>query len=175
MKKGLIHIYCGDGKGKTTSAMGLAVRAAGYGMKVLIYQFMKDNTTSERNVLEVIPNITIIDGLQKEKFSFQMAEKEKQERKEFYTKRFEEITKKAGEEGYDLLLMDEIIYTIRAGLLDEEIVLTYLKNKPESLEVVLTGNAPSTDLLAVADYVSEIKKIKHPYDQGLPARYGIEK
>lgn len=175
MKKGLIHIYCGDGKGKTTSAMGLAVRAAGYGMKVLIYQFMKDNTTNERNILESIPNITWIDGLQKEKFSFQMTEREKQERKGFYTKRFEEITKKAEEEGYDLILMDEIIYTIRATLLDEEIVLTYLKNKPESLEVVLTGNAPSNALLEVADYVSEIKKIKHPYDQGLPARYGIEK
>ncbi len=175
MKKGLIHIYCGDGKGKTTSAMGLAVRAAGYGMKVLIYQFMKDNTTSERNVLKAIPNITIINGLQQEKFSFQMTEQEKQERKDFYTKRFQEITKKAEEEDYDLLLMDEIIYTLRATLLEEELVLSYLRNKPESLEVVLTGNAPSSTLIELSDYVSEIKKIKHPYDQGLTARYGIEK
>lgn len=175
MKKGLIHIYCGDGKGKTTSAMGLAVRAAGYGLKVLIYQFMKDNTTSERSVLEVIPNITIIDGLQQEKFSFQMSETEKQERRDFYTKRFEEIMQRAKEENYDILLMDEIIYTLRATLLEEELVLSYLRNKPESLEVVLTGNAPSSALIELADYVSEIKKIKHPYDQGLTARYGIEK
>lgn len=175
MQKGLIHIYCGDGKGKTTSAMGLALRAAGHGMKVLIYQFMKDNTTSERNVLNHIPNILIIDGLQQEKFSFQMTESEKLERKEFYTKRFEEITQKAKEEAFDMILMDEIIYTIRAGLLEEELLLSYLHEKPEALEIVLTGNAPSEALVEVADYVSEIKKIKHPYDQGLGARFGIEK
>lgn len=175
VQKGLIHIYCGDGKGKTTSAMGLAVRAAGHGMKVLIYQFMKDNTTSERNVLKQISNITIIDGLQQEKFSFQMTEQEKIQRKDFYTKRFEEITKKAKEEAFDMLLMDEIIYTIRAGLLEEQLVISYLNTKPEALEVVLTGNAPSASLVEAADYVSEIKKIKHPYDRGIGARHGIEK
>jgi cob(I)alamin adenosyltransferase len=175
MQKGLIHIYCGNGKGKTTCAMGIAIRAAGCGMKVLIYQFMKDNTTSERNILSTISNITIINGLDHEKFSFQMTEEEKLQHKTFYTNRFREITKKAEQEHFDMLFMDEVIYTIRAGLLDEEIVLKFLKEKPKSLEVVLTGNAPSDGLIAIADYVSEINKVKHPFDQGQNARFGIEK
>ncbi|WP_099467343.1 cob(I)yrinic acid a,c-diamide adenosyltransferase [Konateibacter massiliensis] len=175
METGKIHIYCGDGKGKTTSAMGLAIRAAGFGMKVLIYQFMKDNTTSERNVLNQISNITIVDGLEQEKFSFQMTEQEKAERLRFYTDKFKEITRRAEAEQFDMLLLDEVIYTIRAGLISEEMILSYLKEKPEDLEVVMTGNSPSAALLDAADYVSEIKKIKHPFDQGLSARYGIEK
>ncbi len=175
LQKGFIHIYYGDGKGKTTTSMGLAVRAAGYGMKVLIYQFMKNNKTSERNILNTISNITIIDGLEEEKFSFQMTEEEKREHKQFYMAQFKEITNQAANEYFDMLIMDEIIYTIRAGLLEEEILLEFLKSKPESLEVVLTGNGPTDKLIEVADYVSEIKKIKHPFDQGLSARFGIEK
>ena len=79
---GYVHVYCGDGKGKTTTAMGLCTRAAGYGYKVLIYQFMKNNKTSERKVLQQIPNITFVDGLEQEKFSFQMTISEKLERAE---------------------------------------------------------------------------------------------
>jgi len=175
LEKGYIHLYYGDGKGKTTTSMGLAVRAAGYGMKVLIYQFMKNNKTSERNILNSISNITIVNGLDEEKFSFQMTEEEKKERKTYYTEQFKEITSKASMGDYDMLIMDEIIYTIRAGLMEEEIVLEFLRNKPKSLEVVLTGNSPSEKMINAADYVSEIKKIKHPFEQGVKARYGIEK
>ena len=153
---GYVHVYCGDGKGKTTTAMGLCTRAAGYGYKVLIYQFMKNNKTSERNI--------------------QMTLSEKLERKTYYEKQFRKITAKAAEEDYDLLFFDELIYTIRAGLFDEQILLDYLKKeKPEHLEVILTGQQPSDELVELADYVSEIRKIKHPFDQGLPARPGIEK
>lgn len=172
---GRIHIYFGDGKGKTTTGMGLITRAAGYGYKVLLYQFMKNNKTSERKILEQVPNITIINGLEQEKFSFQMTEEEKAERRIFYNSRFKEVTKKAVEEDYDVLFMDETIYTITAGLLDEAPVLEFLKTKPEGLEVILTGNTPSEAMLELADYVSEIKKIKHPFDKGQPARKGIEK
>lgn len=175
MQKGFIHIYYGDGKGKTTTSMGLAVRAAGYGMKVIVYQFMKNNKTSERNILNTIANITIINGLDEEKFSFQMTDEEKKEHKQFYMSKFKEVTNKAVKEKYDMLVMDEIIYTLRAGLLEERIVLEFLNSKPESLEVVLTGNGPSEKLIEAADYVSEIKKIKHPFDQGITARFGIEK
>lgn len=172
---GKIHIYCGDGKGKTTTGMGLCTRAAGFGYRVLIYQFMKDNKTSERAVLEKVPNITFVDGLEKEKFSFQMTPEEKVERKDYYKKQFREITKKAEMENYDILFLDELIYTIRAGLFDEEILVEYLKNKPEYLEIILTGQNPGDRLIQLADYVSEIRKIKHPFDEGLPARKGIEK
>lgn len=172
---GYIHIYCGDGKGKTTTGMGLCTRAAGFGYKVLIYQFMKDNSTNERKVLEKVPNITFIDGLEQEKFSFQMTPEEKSSRKEYYEKQFEYITQKAQAEGYDVLFFDELIYTIRAGLFDENLLIQYLKAKPENLEVILTGQNPSDSLIEIADYVSEIRKVKHPFDRGLPARKGIEK
>ena len=85
---GLVHIYFGDGKGKTTTGMGLCVRAAGYGYRVLIYQFMKNNKTSERNILEKIENVAIVNGLEQEKFSFQMTEQEKKERLAFYNSQF---------------------------------------------------------------------------------------
>lgn len=172
---GLVHIYCGDGKGKTTTGMGLCARAAGYGYRVLIYQFMKDNSTSERNVLALSDHITIINGLPQEKFSFQMTPEEKRQRKEYYEDQLRMVTKKAVEEDYDVLFLDETIYTIRAGLLSEELVLDFLKNKPEHLEVILTGQDPSPALLDAADYVSEIRKVKHPFDQGTHARRGIER
>lgn len=172
---GLIHIYCGDGKGKTTTGMGLCTRAAGFGYRVLIYQFMKDNSTSERNILKLADNITIINGLDKEKFSFQMTPEEKKERKAFYENQFCTVTAKACDEDYDVLFLDETIYTIDAGLLDESLVLDFLKNKPPHLEVILTGQNPGQALIDMADYVSEIKKIKHPFDRGMASRKGIER
>lgn len=172
---GLIHIYYGDGKGKTTTGMGLITRAAGYGYRVLLYQFMKNNKTSERKILEQVENITIVDGLEQEKFSFQMTPEEKAERREFYGKQFKKITEMAVSEDYDVLFMDETIYTISAGLLDENLVLEFLRTKPEKLEVILTGNYPDERLLELADYVSEIRKVKHPFDRGQRARLGIEK
>lgn len=172
---GRIHIYYGDGKGKTTTGMGLILRAAGYGYRVLLYQFMKNNKTSERKIMEQVDNITIIDGLDQEKFSFQMTPKEKEERRRFYGEQFQKVTAKAVKENYDVLFMDETIYAITAGLLDEALVLDFLKTKPEHLEVILTGNTPGPELIGLADYVSEIRKIRHPFDNGQKARMGIEK
>ncbi len=172
---GLVHIYCGDGKGKTTTGMGLCVRAAGYGFKVLIYQFMKNNSTSERNVLKNVPNITLAEGRETVKFSFRMTPEEKAQAKAFYNEEFDRITRMAVEMKADVLFLDETVYTIRAGLLDEEKVIEFLKTKPEDLEVILTGQGPSEELCEQADYVSEIRKIKHPFDYNQPARMGIEK
>lgn len=172
---GLIHVYCGDGKGKTTTGMGLCARAAGYGYKVLIYQFMKDNKTSERKTLEGARNITWLDGLEEEKFSFQMTEEEKAQRRDFYSSSLAMIEKKVREEHFQVLFLDEAIYTIRAGLLDEAQVLKFLGDKPEDLEVILTGQGPSKALVEKADYVSEICMRKHPFQKGQPARNGIER
>ncbi|MDD3338277.1 MAG: cob(I)yrinic acid a,c-diamide adenosyltransferase [Lachnospiraceae bacterium] len=175
MQTGLIHIYCGDGKGKTTTGMGLCTRAAGFGYKVLIYQFMKNNKTSERKVLEPQPNVTFLDGLELEKFSFQMNDQEKADRKAYYAKQFETVVNMVQQDSYQVLFLDEIIYTIQAGLFDEALLLDFLKHKPEGLEVILTGQGPSQALIEAADYVSDIRKIKHPYDQGIASRMGIEK
>lgn len=136
--------------------MGLCTRAAGYGYKVLIYQFMKNNKTSERKILEAVDNITWIDGLDQEKFSFQMTEEEKAERRVFYGEQLKRVTKEAVDGDYDVLFLDESIYTIRAGLLDEQILLDFLDHKPEKLEVILTGQGPDEELIKRADYVSEI-------------------
>ena len=155
---GLVHIYCGDGKGKTTCGMGLCVRAAGYGYRVLIYQFMKNNSTSERKSLEKLEHITVVDGLEQEKFSFQMTEEEKAERRDYYNSQLKMVTRMAAEADYDVLFLDEAIYATRAGLLDEGLLLTFLRTKPDKLEVILTGQEPSESLLAEADYVSEICK-----------------
>lgn len=177
MKKslGLVHIYCGDGKGKTTAGMGLCMRAAGCGCRVMLYQFMKNNRTNERKILEKAENVTIIDGLEEEKFSFQMTEEEKAERRIFYAQQLKEVTGRAAAEDYDVLFLDEVIYTIRAGLLDEQALLDFLDHKPEHLEVILTGQGPSEALTERADYVSEICMRKHPFQKGMPARDGIER
>ncbi len=172
---GLIHIYCGNGKGKTTTGMGLCARAAGFGYRVLIYQFMKNNKTSERKTLEHAENITWLDGLEQEKFSFQMTEEEKRQRREFYDAQLEKVTKIAVEQKFEVLFLDEAIYAIRAGLLDEQKLLDFLDHKPEQLEVILTGQGPGEALLQRADYVSEICMRKHPFQNGQPARDGIER
>lgn len=155
---GCVHIYCGDGKGKTTCGMGLCTRAAGYGYRVLIYQFMKDNSTSERKVLLLSPNVTFVPGQDKIKFSFLMTPEEKAEQKRYYEEQFQKVTEKAVQEEYDVLFLDELVYTIGSKLFDEQLLLDFLDHKPEKLEVILTGQGPSEALIERADYVSELKK-----------------
>ncbi|MCI8375416.1 MAG: cob(I)yrinic acid a,c-diamide adenosyltransferase [Lachnospiraceae bacterium] len=174
MKKSCIHIYCGDGKGKSTAAMGLALRAAGSGQKVLITQFLKDGTTSELNVLRQLPKVQVLTCPKQFGFFWNMTNEQKTEAKEAYTKLFREAVQIVQEDNIFLLVMDELIATYNHGLLDREEVLQFLREKPEHLEIVLTGRDPSPELIDLADYVSEIQKRKHPFDHGLPARKGIE-
>ena len=155
--------------------MGLCTRAAGYGYRALIYQFMKDNSTSERKVLLLSPNVTFVPGQDKIKFSFLMTPEEKAEQKRYYEEQFQKVTEKAVQEEYDVLFLDELVYTIGSKLFDEQLLLDFLDHKPEKLEVILTGQGPSEALIERADYVSELKKIKHPFDKGLAARDGIER
>ncbi len=136
---------------------------------------MKDNRSGEREVLEQISQITLLAGKQTEKFSFQMTKEEQDEHRDYYHNRFEAITAMVNKGTYRMLVLDEIIYTIQAGLFEEQRLLTFLRQKPEELEVVLTGNPPGEKLVEAADYVSEICKRKHPFDQGLAARSGIER
>lgn len=170
---GYTHIYCGNGKGKTTAALGLALRAAGSGGRVLIYQFLKDNSSSEIAALRALPNITRIDGPGRVLFSFQMNDDEKRDLAQSNAAIFE--TLRAMQDDFDLLVLDEAIYAVDIGLLDEQLLLTFLDGKPAHLEVVLTGQNPSEELCARADYITEMCKRKHPFDEGLQARTGIEK
>ena len=172
MDRGLVHIYCGDGKGKTTAALGLALRACGRGKKVLMLQFLKGHDTGELKSIEHIPNFEVIKGPEKIKFLSAMDEKEKSEARDMYGKLFEKATKKADE--YDMLILDEAIGAVGGGIIDKNRLVDFIKNKPKKLELVLTGRNPDSELMALADYISEIKKVRHPYDKGITARKGIE-
>lgn len=172
--KGLIHIYCGDGKGKTTAAMGLTVRALGNGMKVVLTQFMKGDYSSELKILREIPNVQIVFCEKNFGFVWNMTEEEKAEAKAAYTRQFETAVQLAVETDADMLVMDEFMSCYEMQFIDNKRAVEFLKNKPEKLEVVLTGRNPGPELCELADYISEVKKIKHPYDKGVASRKGIE-
>lgn len=174
MSQGLIHIYCGDGKGKTTAAVGLAVRAAGCEKRILIVQFLKGQKTGELNSLACIPQITVLRGKACTKFTFQMDERELQQTYDLNTKNLLTAVETARSGECDVLILDEILGTLSCDLIDCDLLRSLIENKPKSLELVLTGRNPSQWLLDKADYVTEMVKRKHPYDQGIPARKGIE-
>lgn len=175
MNKGLIHIYCGDGKGKTTAAFGLAIRAAGRNKKVVISQFLKDYNTGElKSVEKLSDNIKVIFGKPITKFIWNMNEEEKNQLKEEETNYFGKIVQYTKENNVDVLILDEIIGTINNGTISLQTIMDFLKNKPESLEVIMTGRDPKEELINIADYISEVKMIKHPFEKGIGSREGIE-
>lgn len=175
MEKGLIHIYCGDGKGKTTAAMGLAIRAAGREKKVFITQFLKSGKSGELISLDKLKEyITFLPGKPVNKFVWNMNDEEKNEAKKEHTARFKEIVEVMQTKQYDLLILDELIATINNGFIELNDVIDFLKNKPETLEVVMTGRNPKEELVKIANYVTEMKCIKHPFEEGIPSRIGIE-
>lgn len=172
MNKGLIHIYCGDGKGKTTAAVGLAVRCAGAGGRVLFFQFLKGNTSGEIKALSGIAEIDVISGIDNMKFVWKMTDSEREKAREDYIRIFSDIQKRASE--YDLVILDEIIPALKYNFIKENELIRFMESKPDKVELVLTGRDPSDELLSAADYVTEMKKIKHPYDIGIAARRKIE-
>jgi cob(I)alamin adenosyltransferase len=169
--KGCIHIYTGDGKGKTTAAIGLAVRAQGAGFKVLFVQFLKGQQTSELEPLKKI-GVTIMRTNAVKKFIPYMTEQEKEDCLQGQQSCFKEAVKLFTE--YDVVIFDEAVGAVTTGMLPLVDVINMIKTKPECLELILTGRQPPAELVELADYVSEIKAIKHPYDKGIKARKGIE-
>lgn len=169
---GLIHIYCGDGKGKTTAAVGLSVRCAGRGGKVLFFQFLKGDKSGERHILELIDGIDVEKGAEIMKFVWNMTDEEKSDAKDFYAKKFDEICEKSS--GYDMLVLDEIIPSLKYNFVTLDRLMLFLKTKPRHLEVILTGRDPDEKLIEIADYVTEMKKIKHPFDLGITMREYVE-
>jgi cob(I)alamin adenosyltransferase len=172
--RGLVHIYCGDGKGKTTAALGLALRACGNGYKVILVQFLKSQHTGELGTLSRIEDIEIIRSKKADKFTWNLTDDEKKALKEDNNSFFQKVVSSIEQDRKTLVIFDEIIGAINTKLIDEALVLDFLKNKPVQAEVVLTGRDPDDKLIGLADYVSEIKKIKHPFDSGISAREGIE-
>lgn len=178
MDKGLIHLYYGEGKGKTTAATGLAMRAAGCGKHVLFVQFLKNDQSGEVTILKGMPCVSYFsDGNMPKGFYHNMNEEQKQALRISQRELFEKVKQYLSSIPLDesgLLVLDELTYVYAWGILDKETVLSFLKNKPEALEVVITGREPERELLDMADYVTEMKMEKHPFSKGIPARRGIE-
>lgn len=173
--KGLIHIYTGDGKGKTTASIGLGIRCAGSGGNVVFTQFIKNNQSSELDILSQLSNFQVFTSDRTFGFISKLSENDRNEAKEVYSNLFSKVIEYVRLKDCRMLILDEIIGAYNYKVIDQQSLMDFLKNKPKYLEVVLTGRNPGDELLELADYVSEIKKIKHPYDNGILARIGIEK
>lgn len=173
--KGLVHIYTGNGKGKTTAALGLGVRACGRGLKVLMVQFLKGAPTGEMYSLKALePGFVLYRGKETKKFTWEMNEEEKAQTAAEQSRNFEHAIGMVSGGGLDLLILDEALGAISSGMLDKEAVVKFIKEKPENLELVLTGRGATPELIELADYVSEIRAVKHPAEKGIKARKGIE-
>jgi len=175
MQNGLTHIYFGNGKGKTTAALGLALRASGCGEKVVVVQFLKDWKCGELGPLALLPGITVLRGKAPgHKFVFEMSDKEKAETKAIHDENLRNALDLQENGQCDVLILDEAVDAYQLGVLDAELFIGLLANKPEPLELVITGHEPEAGLLEYADYVTEMVKRKHPYDNGITARRGVE-
>ncbi len=170
--KGLVQVYTGDGKGKTTAALGLLVRAAGHGARVVIIQFMKGwNGYGEYKLLSKIKNITLIHtGAPKCVSRGAESEWDKSEAENA----FKFAKKYAAPQMCDMLILDELSWAISHGFIKTDDVLKLIDKKPEQLEIIITGRDVPQEIIDKAELVSEIKEIKHPFAQGIKERKGIE-
>lgn len=172
MKKGLVHIYYGDGKGKTSSAIGLSVRAAGAGLKVFITRFLKDSDSSELCVLKKIDGITLGDTPISLPFYFTMTPKQKLEYKAYA----HSLLRRAEEEMQrcDVVIMDEFLDAVSLDIISLDEAVKFIKLRPEQTELVMTGHTLIDELAELAHYISHITAEKHPFTDGVAARKGIE-
>ncbi len=173
MMTGIIQVYTGDGKGKTTAAMGLAVRAWGSGLKVKIFQFLKAPGVSGegrtfRTLKPPLPVYPLGSG------QFIINRSPSQAEIQQAVSGWEKISKAILEENNDLIVIDELSHTLNLKLLDPAKVLAVLKQKPSGLELVLTGTNMPAAVLEISDLITEMKMKKHPYQKGFQAREGIE-
>lgn len=172
LDEGLIQVYTGNGKGKTTAALGQALRAAGRGLKVYIIQFIKGGFDyGELYIVDKIPNIEL------KAFGrgrFITGKKPKPEDLE-EARRAMELAKKVISSGeYDIVILDEINVALYYGLIKVDDVVEMLKKKPKHVEVILTGRKAPDEIVELADLVTEMVEVKHPYQKGMPPRLGIE-
>jgi len=178
LEKGLVQIYTGDGKGKTTAAFGLALRAAGQGNKVLIYQFLKPPSLDigERFALQLGAVRIRVEALD---IPWDMAKSFEDEQtiaktKSAISNALKRLAETAEKRFYDVLILDEIIYCLSKGLASFDDVKYLIDNRDPAVEIVLTGRGASSQLIQIADLVTEMKNIKHPFDKGVSPRQGIE-
>ncbi len=170
----MVHFYYGDGKGKTTCAIGLALRAAGRGKRVVVVQFLKGGDSGERLTMALHPEITLLPIPEKMPFFSVMNEKEKADAAAQSALLFSQAAQLAAKGKCDLLVLDEICAAISLGLLPLEAVTRLIDACPAGMELILTGREIIDALFYRADYITEMKNHRHPYDSGVKAREGIE-
>ena len=173
LEKGLVQIYTGDGKGKSTAAIGQAVRAAGFGLKTYIAQFMKEYPYNELSSLKHLKNWITIEQFCGDEFVYKKelpGEEELSKAKEGLQTATEKML--GGE--YDLIILDEAIVSIYFKLIKTEELIEIIKLKPEKVELILTGRYCPDELIELADLVTEMKEVKHYYQKGIKSRKGIE-
>ena len=168
----MIHVYCGDGKGKTTAALGLILRHVGAGGRAVLAQFLKSAPTGELAALERL-GVPVYRNELPHGFFPNMSEETKAKVRELHDHSLAEVTRLARANECSLLVLDELNAALTLDLIDREAVLALLNNHGEA-ELVITGRDPCTEVLEQADYVTEMKLVKHPYEKGVKARNGIE-
>lgn len=171
-QQNLIHMYYGDGKGKTTCSIGLAIRAAGSGMKVLFVQFMKGRDTSELRILENLENVQIFRNHKDLGFLNTMTMDQKESMKQMHQTTLEQVASIIERGDCDLLVLDELLSAYEYHLIDRDFILRILDER--KAEIVVTGVNRIEEILNRADYVTNFKMEKHPYTKGIMARRGIE-
>jgi cob(I)alamin adenosyltransferase len=168
----MIQIYCGDGKGKTTAALGLICRHVGTGGKAVLAQFLKSLPTGELKTLELL-QVPVYRNVLPHGFFPSMSEDMQNQVRVMHNNTLAKVTQLARANECTLLVLDELCAALSLGLIDRDAVLSLLDSHGEA-ELVITGRNPEEALLSRADYVTEMKLIKHPYEKGIKARKGIE-
>ena len=166
---GRVHLYWGDGKGKTSAAMGLALRALGRGRRVGILLFLKNENSGEVPMLRKC-GAQVWEGKPGEEFASFLSMEEQQKLRERQTL----LLRMAAESDLDVLILDEACAACKMDLVDAEVLEKVVKERPSGREIVLTGREPAAWMLEAADYSTQMKGLKHPWDEGIFAREGIE-
>jgi len=185
LEKGIVEVYTGNGKGKTTASIGLAIRASGWGLKVSIYYFMKTGGYGENISLSSFKNIkqkffgkdyflTKDENIAKKFNAVLVKEKPPEDYVKLVKDGIEEARKEMMSLESDIIIMDEILTALFYGLVELNELLSLIDEKPENVELVLTGRYAPKEIIDRADLVTEMLEIKHPYSKGMPARKGIE-
>lgn len=175
MENGLVEVYCGDGKGKTTAAIGLGIRALGNNFKVIMIQFLKNDDTSECKMLKQLePYFKVFHFEKKRGFTWELTDEEKQELKSEIKNALKFAAKVMDTGECDILILDELLNAVSLGFIEEGEVCELIKNKPNEVEMVLTGRELPKKIEELADYISCIEAKRHPMEKGVPARVGIE-
>jgi cob(I)alamin adenosyltransferase len=171
MERGLVQVYTGDGKGKTTAALGLALRACGHGLKVFLAQFVKGRDYGELAALQRFADLIQVRQYGRKQF---IHGEPTAEDFELARKGWQEVQEVAARGDCDLLILDEIGIALFYRMLDVEEARKFVQGKPKGLELVLTGRRIPEELFELADLVTEMREIKHYYARGIQARRGIE-